>query len=169
VSLVVALGVGCGASINAIYEGDVRFERCMALDSRPDVKPTLRSACWEEWMKFYTYGQTRDRVEHAAMRQRQLDQTSDFNEEEWNRPAQRMAAAVPEPTSVLAPPPMTFPTADAGPSAQLAIASPEQPQSAKLCATACDDGLSLCKKDCKTRACSRACTTTYTICMKHCS
>src|SRR5262245_38890899 len=27
--------VSCGASIQAMYESDVRFEHCMALDSRP--------------------------------------------------------------------------------------------------------------------------------------
>ena len=28
----------CGASIQAVYEGDVRFEHCMSLDARPDVE-----------------------------------------------------------------------------------------------------------------------------------
>lgn len=70
--------VACGASIQAVYEGDVRFEHCMALDAQPDVKPHIRRACWREWISFYTYGQTRDRVRHAQMRIRQLSGVSEF-------------------------------------------------------------------------------------------
>src|SRR5690349_10634748 len=66
VAIIAALALpACGASIQALYEGDVRFERCMALDERADVKPTLRRACWDEWLEFYTFGQTRDRIDHA--------------------------------------------------------------------------------------------------------
>ena len=65
--------MGCGASIQAIYEGDVRFERCMALDARPNVNADSRQTCWREWVAFYTYGQTRDRVLHAQLRIQQLD------------------------------------------------------------------------------------------------
>ncbi len=63
---------GCGASIQAIYEGDVRFERCMAMDARAEVAANLRRTCWMEWISFYTYGQTRDRVVHAQLRIQQL-------------------------------------------------------------------------------------------------
>ncbi|EYF05874.1 hypothetical protein, partial [Chondromyces apiculatus] len=87
---------GCGAGLNAVYEGDVRFERCMALDTMMDVKPTIRQACWEEWSAYYTYGQTRDRVEYAATRRRQLGQTSNFDESEQS--LQNDAAAAPAPT-----------------------------------------------------------------------
>lgn len=69
---------GCGASIQAIYEGDVRFEHCMALDAQPHVKPPIRRACWVEWVTFYTYGQTRDRVAHAQLRIQQLDGSNEF-------------------------------------------------------------------------------------------
>src|SRR5262249_57853204 len=73
----------CGASIQAVYEGDVRFEHCMALDARPDVKPTLRRVCWKEWLKFYTFGQTRDRLEYARVRGKQPGTTSDLEEGDW--------------------------------------------------------------------------------------
>ena len=79
--LAVGAGVGvaaCGASIQALYEGDVRFEHCMALDGQPDVKSHIRRACWREWISFYTYGQTRDRVRHAQKRIRQLSGVSEF-------------------------------------------------------------------------------------------
>jgi hypothetical protein len=72
VLLFTLLPLGCGASIQAVYEADVRFEHCMALDARPDVKPTIRRECWSEWLTFYTYGQTRDRVRHARKRIRYL-------------------------------------------------------------------------------------------------
>lgn len=73
VGVVGTCAAGCGASIQAIYEGDVRFEHCMALDAQPHVRPPIRRACWVEWVTFYTYGQTRDRVAHAQLRIQQLD------------------------------------------------------------------------------------------------
>src|SRR5438477_4594190 len=100
---IAAGATACGASIQAVYEGDVRFEHCMALDSRPDVKPTLRRACWEEWEKFYTFGQTRDRVDYAELRKQQLSIVSDFDEGDWASARSKTASAVPEPTSALAP------------------------------------------------------------------
>jgi len=59
----------CGTNMQAVYEGDVRFEHCMALDWRESV---YRRRCWIEWVAFYTYGQTRDRVLHAQRRIQQL-------------------------------------------------------------------------------------------------
>src|SRR4051812_50125534 len=100
--------LSCGASIQAVYEGDVRFEHCMALDARPDVKPTIRRGCWEEWVRFYTFGQTRDRIDYARLREKQLSAASDFDEADVA--AVVRAAAVPDPTSALAPPPMMLAT-----------------------------------------------------------
>ena len=68
---------GCGASIQSLYEGDVRFEHCMALDAEPGVKAVFRRACWTEWLTFYTYGQTRDRVSFARQRFKQLSPVSE--------------------------------------------------------------------------------------------
>ncbi len=68
---------GCGASIQSLYEGDVRFEHCMALDAEPGVKAVFRRACWTEWLTFYTYGQTRDRVIFARKRLKQLSPVSE--------------------------------------------------------------------------------------------
>ena len=72
VLLTLLVAGGCGASIQAVYEGDVRFEHCMALDAQPEIKRSLRRECWVEWITFYTYGQTRDRVLHAQLRIQQL-------------------------------------------------------------------------------------------------
>jgi hypothetical protein len=66
------LASGCGASIQSLYEGDVRFEHCMALDSELGVKTAIRRACWSEWLSFYTYGQTLDRVTYARRRLERL-------------------------------------------------------------------------------------------------
>jgi hypothetical protein len=169
-----ALIVGCGASINAVYEGDVRFEHCMALDSRPDVKPTLRRACWEEWMKFYTFGQTRDRVDYALLRRNQLNGASDFDEGEWAPSRSRVLLASPEPTSALAPPPAMLSTGakDAGapaeaPSSQASRDVDRAPPSSE-CVGECDDSWGLCRQDCRSPACEKACTGKYKRCMRKC-
>jgi hypothetical protein len=154
----------CGASIQAVYEGDVRFEHCMALDSRADVRPTIRRACWREWLEFYTFGQTRDRVEYAQMRQRQLNASSDFDE--GDAPAPR---AAPDPTSVLAPPPRVV-VADAGPPPAASSAAPiaEPPVPGSDCARECEDGWTKCRKDCAVVACEKACEGRYRRCMRRC-
>ena len=64
---------GCGASIQAVYEGDVRFEQCMALDARPAASAGAQRDCWDDWVAYYTYGQTRDRLVYAQRRIRELD------------------------------------------------------------------------------------------------
>jgi hypothetical protein len=168
----------CGASIQAVYEGDVRFEHCMALDSRPDAKPTLRRACWEEWVKFYTFGQTRDRVDFAKLRQKQLSASSDFDEGTWGASATptRAPPAVPEPTSVLAPPPSMMasdggtgePTdLDAGADAE--GGGPEEPPPGSACARECDDAWSSCQMECKkVDACERGCDQKHKRCMRKC-
>jgi len=168
----------CGASIQAVYEGDVRFEHCMALDSRPDVKPTIRRACWEEWQKFYTFGQTRDRVEFARIREKQLSTASDFDEGEWVSASARNSKAVPEPTSALAPPPMMLstqdggaPPADAG-SAKVteggAEAMPGQSPPSSDCEEECQEAWNVCKEQCKTPACEKGCIARYKRCMRKC-
>jgi hypothetical protein len=168
----------CGASIQAVYEGDVRFEHCMALDSRPDAKPTLRRACWEEWVKFYTFGQTRDRVDFAKLRQKQLSASSDFDEGTWSptSPGPRVAAAVPEPTSVLEPPPSTLasdggsgepPPNDAGADAE--GGAPVDPPPGSACGGECDDAWSNCQIECKkVDACERGCDAKHKRCMRKC-
>jgi hypothetical protein len=173
-----ALGFGsvsCGASIQAVYEGNVRFEHCMALDARPDVKPTIRRACWEEWVKFYTFGQTRDRVDYARQRRQQLMGASDFDEGEWRPPTRTAGAAVPEPTSALAPPPMLLQSADAGPAdagrdaAAASSAAPEEkPPVNSECTSTCESAWTLCQRECKTPNCEKGCQGKYKKCMKRC-
>jgi hypothetical protein len=176
-----ALGVGsisCGASIQAVYEGNVRFEHCMALDSRNDVKPTIRRACWEEWVRFYTFGQTRDRVEYARLRRQQLIGASDFDEGDWS-PKRTAEAAVPEPTSAAAPPPMMLQTdgggtgnVDGGPDGSAPASASGTPDSRPPlngeCIAACESEWSLCQHECRTPNCEKGCQGKYKKCMKRC-
>ncbi len=60
--------LGCGPSVQSIYEGNVRFEHCYRLDLDPAIALPHREACWREWLRAYTYGQTTDRIEYARRR-----------------------------------------------------------------------------------------------------
>jgi len=172
---VIVLSTACGASINAVYEGDVRFEHCMALDSEKETKPTIRRACWEEWTKFYTFGQTRDRVEYARLRMKQLSLTSDFDEGEFLASVDvRTPSAVPEPTSALAPPPMMLAT-DAGTPTDPADAGADADAGEEVvllpgltCSKTCELTFTNCQSACRVPACGATCTSKYKGCMKRC-
>jgi len=112
------LAVGCGASYQSIYEGEVRFEHCHRLDEEPEIPLTQRRECWREWTKFYTYGQTRDRLEYALRRQRELTaKIENPNADIANAPDASNVnepVAAPAPTSPFAPPPHVHDSTDAG-------------------------------------------------------
>jgi hypothetical protein len=142
----------------------------MALDSGKDVKPTIRKACWEEWVRFYTFGQTRDRVDYAKLRVKQLSASSDFDEGAWAPADPKRQSAAPEPTSVHAPPPMTLAT-DAGTQPEAAAPTASASAAAPFgagCANDCEDGWSLCQRECKTPVCEKNCTAKYRRCMRKC-
>lgn len=111
---------GCGASYQAVYEGEVRFEHCYRLDEDPEIPLMQRRECWREWTKFYTFGQTRDRLEYALRRQRELtakienpNASNDSSAE--TPPPEAEPLAAPAPTSPFAPPPrVQAEQADAG-------------------------------------------------------
>jgi hypothetical protein len=172
VATLVAGGVlACGASIRGTYESDVRFEHCMALDTRPDVKPTLRRACWGEWVSFYTFGQTRDRIDYARLRTKQLGAASDFDEGDHGPPV--AAAAAPDPTSAIAPPPLVVAVTDAGvlpPSDGGTPGSTDTGGTARdRCNDECDKGLETCRKTCKaTPPCEQACSARRKRCKGRC-
>ncbi len=170
VAVLAAVGLlACGASIRGLYEGDVRFEHCMALDARPDVKPTLRSACWEEWVSFYTFGQPRDRTDYARLRQKQLSSASDFDEAD--APGVRpLSAAVPDPTSAIAPPPMMMASVtDGGVGDGGADGHVDERVAAQArCAAECVQGLEACHQGCTVPACERACSARLVRCTGRC-
>jgi hypothetical protein len=144
-------GSGCGASIQAIYEADVRFEHCMALDAQPDVDEATRRACWTEWVTYYTYGQTRDRVLHAQLRIQQLNGTAE-------RVESSRAGAPAD-----ARPPQLGKSQSAFVEKQRAKACESQcdtvhaecmetckgPETAKSCRPGCDAGLRSCEQQCQ--------------------
>jgi hypothetical protein len=103
-------GAACGPSIQSIHEGSVRFEHCYRLDLDPKIAPSHRHACWEQWLEVYSFGQSRDRLEHA--RKRVLDLAAgDPNppslnlESEEQREARQFYISTPDPVNVHAPPP----------------------------------------------------------------
>jgi hypothetical protein len=150
---------GCGASTRAVYEGDVRFEHCMALDAQPTIKPSIRRQCWLEWIAHYTYGQTRDRVVHAQLRISELGDRSDFVLYEPKAKAANPPPplAAPEPTSALAPPPM------------MASGSETAPPSRDVCAGECRSLHEECTAECTTFKCRRACSADFRACLRRCS
>jgi hypothetical protein len=40
---------GCGPSFQAVYDGDVRFEHCYALDESPNAPMAAKKDCWRDW------------------------------------------------------------------------------------------------------------------------
>ena len=159
-------GLSCGASLNAVYEGDVRFEHCMALDARPGELGETRKTCWDEWVKYYTFGQTRDRVDYARMRRKQLSDEDD-GKDAWAPPALAQRV-VPEPTNVLAPPPLTLAdvkTSEPAASVAPVKEAPEPPAAA--CQSSCRETWTSCKGGCTGAACDK-CTAAYKRCMKKC-
>lgn len=169
-ALFLVTAASCGASIQAVYEGDVRFEHCMALDMRPETDPTLRKSCWDEWLTFYTFGQTLDRVQYAHARQKQLAGKGALDEDEWLQAKPRGPSAVPDPTSALAPPPMMLVVdAGAGDAAEAgADAAEDRAPPAAACAAECEQAFHFCGQDCKAAPCEKACATKYKRCMRRC-
>ena len=106
VAFVVGIAVpGCGASYQAVYEGEVRFEHCYRLDLESNMPMTQRRECWREWTAFYTYGQSRDRIEFASRRLREL---SDQIGNPASASLQTDSGALSIPPAVVAPAPTSW-------------------------------------------------------------
>lgn len=168
VVLFVASIVSCGASIQAVYEGDVRFEHCMALDARADVPRGLRMTCWGEWRTFYSYGQTLDRIEYARGREKALSESQPVGD--VPKPPPIAPPAVPEPTSVLVPPPMML-AVDGGRAdapSDAADAGEPPPPPAAACSADCEHAFRFCQQECKTSPCEKTCAAKYKRCMHRC-
>jgi len=176
---IVALAQACGASVQSINEGNVRFEHCYRLDLDRNIAPSHRLSCWRQWAETYAYGQTRDRVEHARERVRHLaaGETSPpgLNLEDAKNDAAPPAdpAEAPAPTSLHAPPPPTAPAPEpttlpgAGPDAE------SGPKPAAECAAVCDDDWHACQSDCSDEATGTGylcdqCEPDYRACMAGC-
>lgn len=164
---------GCGASVSAIYEGDVRFEHCMGLDARPTASPSERRMCWIEWVRYYTYGQTQDRVEYARTRSSGAEGLGD------DRPEAPAPLTAPEPTSAFAPPPMMAtaePEAAASSGAPpprvappAASSAPPVPAGDPACHADCAEAREDCRTSCQGASCEKSCSGKYTRCLERCA
>ncbi|MBI4701353.1 MAG: hypothetical protein HY744_09375 [Deltaproteobacteria bacterium] len=154
-----ASACSCGSNMQAVYEGDVRFEHCMALDASVEVRPLVRRACWTEWLAFYTYGQTRDRVEHATRRSRELG---------GQAPLAAAGPEAPGPANALGPPPLTAPEGEeaaAGPEPP----PPEEPGADRQrCTAECRAVRDDCGRECATASCRKRCAAGYRQCAREC-
>jgi hypothetical protein len=171
---------GCGPSVQSIYEGNVRFEHCHRLDLDPGIAPTHRHACWREWLRLYTYGQVRDRIEHARARVRSLEQgdTSkpSLKLDGTRRPEERSwYLSSPAPTSASQPPPSTAPAWDGGRGGALDGGSPDAakytPAPQAPCTLSCRGDWEDCRRGCAADAASKACGVCepdYKKCMRRC-
>ncbi len=73
--LVLAVGVvlvGCGPSLQTLYEGEARFEHCYALDLTPTASHDDQEACWKLWRERYAERESRDRARYASARYKAL-------------------------------------------------------------------------------------------------
>jgi hypothetical protein len=170
---IVALGaLSCGPSFQAVYEGDVRFEHCYALDQGP-ASPEARKVCWRDWLHGYTYGQSRDRVEYAAARFSQLSLAPTLPNEESrdSRPLRQPSpVAAPLPTNAFAPPPNLASSASAtAPAAS--TRAPAREAALRLpgaeCSDACAQRWTTCRAACSEHACDE-CDRGYRTCVPAC-
>jgi hypothetical protein len=166
-----AAAVACGPSFQAVYEGDVRFEHCYALDQGP-ASPDVKKDCWRSWLHDDTYGQSRDRVEYAGLRfsELSLDPTLPSEDREVKH-ARVMPMAVP--TSAFAPPPSTVERVTAE-SPSPATTAPAQPHAVGAtrapgedCADTCSGYWKTCRSGCKGAACDN-CDKAYRLCGQGC-
>ncbi len=176
----VAVGLsGCGASYQAVYEGEVRFEHCYRLDEEPSIPLTQRRECWREWTRFYTYGQTRDRLEYALRRQRELTtQIENPGAEMVEAPRSDLAAnepvAAPPPTSPFAPPPHIHngkPPSSSGTTELLDMLTSGKQPAAQPCILQCFSRWQPCMKSCDPKTeteCRQGCDAAFKACGQRC-
>jgi len=170
--------VACGPSFQVVYECDVRFEHCYALD-QSTVQPDAKKDCWRDWLHGYTYGQSRDRIEFAATRFSELSLDPTLPNEDVRGPRPRRPdrpVAAPVSTNAFAPPPNVSDGhgAPESPAPPARMATREAPAREAVvaapgadCAQTCGDKWTACRSTCKDRACD-ACDRTYRACMPGC-
>ncbi len=160
------LAMACGPSFQAVYEGNVRFEHCYALDMGP-VPPGARKDCWHDWLFNYTYGQSRDRVEYAAARFSELSLDGNLPRQEM--PSRARVAAVPMPTSAFAPAPnlVSEKVAAPDPESHVASAAPLVQAPGEACSTSCAGAWRTCHETCHGGSCE-TCDRSYRQCVPRC-
>jgi hypothetical protein len=167
---------GCrwsGRSYPSAYEGEVRFEHCYRLDEEYVEPQEARRRCWRDWIRSYTYGQSRDRIDYATHRERALADALAHGENAPPAsatvdPARARGQSSPAPTNAFAPPPPTV-SLDAGTDA-IAVPSepPRRPAPGAACAASCGAAWAECGRGCKVTACQSSCDNRYKSCMRGC-
>jgi hypothetical protein len=170
--------VACGPSFQAVYECDVHFEHCYAVDMS-DLAIAEKRLCWREWLAGYTYGESRDRVEHARSR---LQALSSDDPTSWSLdgaasgdllspgPLSHPVVSTPLPVNAFSPPPSVSDvhldaSTDGAPrdgGAQSEAALPGE-----ACGDACARARTSCRDGCNGAACA-ACDHAYRSCMPPC-
>src|SRR5437660_2796963 len=72
-----AFSTACSLTYQSLYEGDVRFEHCYRLDEEKQVPVVEKQRCWHDWTQKQTYGQARERVDYALVREPALARTQE--------------------------------------------------------------------------------------------
>jgi hypothetical protein len=173
VVVLVWVACSCGPSYQAVNECDARFEHCYALDLTAGASPGNRRTCWREWLRGYTYGQSRDRVEYAATRLSQLSLESTVPREGLPNSRSSADAAsnapLPIPTNAFFPPPnvaeIATPTASSVAEKSPAASASRAPGSE--CTDACVSQWRVCRDPCAGTTCS-ACDGKYRACASAC-
>lgn len=193
-SAAVAL-TACGPSFQAIYEGNVRFEHCYALEENPQAAMPDKAACWRDWSERYTYGQTRDRIHYATARYVALAEARDIPTDEALMMAapgetpRKSTIMAPAPTNAFAPPPKVLDPTDAAATGRPLANASDVPSptvdagaaagAAALAATPCTDQCAVALTSCSLGPASDAgsaakkkrgdaCLRSYRACMRGC-
>ncbi|HEX4445084.1 MAG TPA: hypothetical protein VH044_00045 [Polyangiaceae bacterium] len=155
------LGVAaCGPSYQAVYESDVHFEHCYALDES-GASVDSKKECWRDWLHGYTYGQSRDRVEYGGTRYSQLSLDPTLPSEDVPR-AEAPKHAAPAPANAFVPPPNVSEARLTGNAAQQTARAP-----GAECADGCAQQWTTCRATCKGVTCD-GCDHTYHGCASAC-
>jgi hypothetical protein len=109
----------CGPSYQAVYEADVTFEHCYAMDDRADAPLQTKRDCWQTWRSRFAIGQSRDKLEYAAARAEALSRGTSLPTDDSMAAAAPGEAHVsqvvaPQLTNAFAPPPKTLDQTDGG-------------------------------------------------------
>jgi hypothetical protein len=172
--------LACGPSFQTIYENDARFEHCYAIDESGTASLAKKAACWNDWQRHHTFGQTRDRVEYAHSRYVALSQVPQLPTDEAMMQAapgevgESQQLTAPTPTNAFAPP-QAMAAADAGtehkaPPAITAFVAPPPPDAgaARPPGAACTDDCARAWDDCKGSHDAKRCNATYDRCVVRC-
>jgi hypothetical protein len=160
--------VACGPSFQAVYECDVRFEHCYALD-QGGGSVDVKKQCWREWLRGYTYGQSGDRIEYAAARFSELSLDPMLPSVEVRDGGAPRRSASPVPTSAFAPPPnlVEHPGADASSDGGAVVSELVQRAPGSECAEGCAGSWRTCHEACRGEACD-GCDRAYRACVPAC-